>query len=130
MNTVATFSEPGSVVSVRGGIVDIRFENRVPPIHSLLRAGKEGEIVIEVLSQLDMHNVRGIALTPTQGLARAHAGHGYAGAAAGAGRQYNALAHVRCILAMPSTGCLRRQMCNGVPSTILSPPLARRSTQI
>jgi len=50
--------------------VDIRFENRVPPIHTLLRAGKEGEIVIEVLSQLDMHNVRGIALTPTQGLAR------------------------------------------------------------
>ncbi len=50
--------------------MDIRFENRVPPIHTLLRAGKKAEIVIEVLAQLDAHNVRGIALTPTQGLAR------------------------------------------------------------
>src|SRR6185437_6966338 len=70
MNTAAAFSESGSVVSVRGGIVDIRFENRVPPMHTLLRTGEEGKIVMEVLSQLDMHNVRGIALTPTQGLSR------------------------------------------------------------
>ena len=33
-------------------------------------AGKAGEIVIEILSQLDANHVRGIALTPTQGLAR------------------------------------------------------------
>ncbi|KIO48383.1 F0F1 ATP synthase subunit beta [Nitrosospira sp. NpAV] len=70
MNTATASPESGSVVSVRGGIVDIRFENRVPPIHSLLRTGKQGKIVIEVLSQLDRQNVRGIALTPTQGLAR------------------------------------------------------------
>jgi F0F1-type ATP synthase beta subunit len=38
-------------------------------IYSVLRAGRE-EIVIEVLAQLDAHRVRGIALTPTQGLAR------------------------------------------------------------
>ena len=31
---------------------------------------QEGEIAIEVLAQLDAHRVRGIALTPTQGLAR------------------------------------------------------------
>lgn len=70
MNTTPAFSELGSIVSVRGGIVDIRFETRVPPIYSLLRAGKDEKIVIEVLSQLDAHGVRGIALTPTQGLAR------------------------------------------------------------
>ena len=69
MSTTAVFSEFGSIVSVRGGIVDIRFE-RVPPVHTLLRAGKQKEIAIEVLSQLDGHHVRGIALTPTQGLAR------------------------------------------------------------
>src|SRR5579871_3063008 len=62
--------ELGSVISVRGGIVDVRFESHVPPIHSLLRAGSEEEIVLEVLSQLNMHTVRAIALTPTQGLAR------------------------------------------------------------
>lgn len=60
----------GVVVSVRGSVVDIRFEDYLPPIYSLLRTGQEGRIAIEVLSQLDTHRVRGIALTPTQGLAR------------------------------------------------------------
>jgi F-type H+-transporting ATPase subunit beta len=48
----------------------MRFENRLPPIYSLLHAGTDNLIAIEVLSQLDAHRVRGIALTPTQGLAR------------------------------------------------------------
>jgi F-type H+-transporting ATPase subunit beta len=63
-------SNPGVVVSVRGSVVDVRFENCLPPIYSLLHAGPERQIAIEVLSQLDRHRVRGIALTPTQGLAR------------------------------------------------------------
>src|ERR1700733_1480586 len=60
----------GVVTSVRGSVVDVRFEDRLPPIYSLLRSGKEGRISIEVLMQLDAHQVRGIALHPTQGLAR------------------------------------------------------------
>lgn len=60
----------GVVVSVRGSVVDIRFDEHLPPIYSVLRTGNEGRIVIEVWSQLDSHHVRGIALTPTQGLAR------------------------------------------------------------
>jgi len=36
----------------------------------VLRTGEERQIVIEVLAQRDAHHVRGIALTPTQGLAR------------------------------------------------------------
>lgn len=59
----------GTVHSVRGSVVDIRFEKDLPAIYSLLHA-KEGEIAIEVLAQLDAHRVRGIALTPTHGLAR------------------------------------------------------------
>jgi len=62
-------SNLGAVISVRGSVVDIRFNAHLPPIYSLLHA-KEGEIAIEVLAQLDAHRVRGIALTPTQGLAR------------------------------------------------------------
>ncbi len=42
----------------------------LPHINTVLRTGRGGEIVIEVLAQLDEHQVRGIALTPTQGLAR------------------------------------------------------------
>jgi len=60
----------GTIVSVRGSVVDVRFEGRLPPIYSLLRTGKEGRVAIEVLSQLDAHVVRGVALTPTEGLAR------------------------------------------------------------
>src|SRR5271167_3635424 len=60
----------GSVVSVRGSVVDVRFDEHLPPIYSVLRAGTDKEIVIEVLAQRDAHHVRGIALTPTQGLAR------------------------------------------------------------
>ena len=60
----------GVVAAVRGSVVDIRFDAVLPPIHTLLRAGDAGRVVIEVLAQRDEHHVRGIALTPTQGLAR------------------------------------------------------------
>ncbi|MGL1833617.1 F0F1 ATP synthase subunit beta [Rhodocyclaceae bacterium SMB388] len=60
----------GVVVAVRGSVVDVRFDAGLPAIHSLLRAGEQGQIAIEVLSQLDAQQVRCIALTPTQGLAR------------------------------------------------------------
>jgi len=65
-----TLPNIGDVVAVRGSVVDIRFVHRLPPINSLLRTGKDGAIVIEVQAQLDAQRVRGIALTPTQGLAR------------------------------------------------------------
>jgi F-type H+-transporting ATPase subunit beta len=60
----------GVVVSVRGSVVEMRFDHHLPPIYSLLRAGADRDIVIEALAQPDAHSVRGIALTPTQGLAR------------------------------------------------------------
>jgi F-type H+/Na+-transporting ATPase subunit beta len=60
----------GAIVSVRGSIVDIMFKEHLPPIYSLLRTGKDEKIAIEVLTQLDSHRVRGIALTPTEGLSR------------------------------------------------------------
>ena len=63
-------SNHGAVVSVRGSVVDVRFERHLPPIFSVLRAGAGREIVVEVMTQLDARRIRGIALTPTQGLAR------------------------------------------------------------
>ena len=60
----------GVVVAVRGGVVDVRFDQRLPPIYSVLHAEENDRVVIEVLSQLDALHVRGIALTTTQGLAR------------------------------------------------------------
>src|SRR6516162_11641734 len=61
----------GTVVAVRGSVVDVHFEDGLPHLDTLLRAGSHGEIAIEVLAQLSEHHIRGIALTPTQGLARA-----------------------------------------------------------
>jgi F-type H+-transporting ATPase subunit beta len=50
--------------------VDIRFDHQLPSIYSVLCTGEKQQIIIEVLAQNDSHHVRGIALTPTQGLAR------------------------------------------------------------
>ena len=60
----------GAVTAVRGSVVDVRFDSRLPFITSVLRAGANLQIVIEVSSQIDARHIRGMALTPTQGLAR------------------------------------------------------------
>ena len=70
MRSEAPSSNHGAVVAVRGSVVDVRFDRCLPPIFSVLRAGADREIVVEVMTQLDASRVRGIALTPTQGLAR------------------------------------------------------------
>ena len=70
MPTPAVSANVGEVVSVRGSVVDVRFGNTLPAIRTLLRAGDGDRVAIEVWAQLDAQHVRGIALTPTQGLAR------------------------------------------------------------
>lgn len=60
----------GSVVGVRGSVVDARFTDRLPELYHLLRAGEEGEVAVEVLSQESAEVVRGIALSPVRGIAR------------------------------------------------------------
>ena len=69
MDGKTSLSNVGTVVSVRGSVIDIHFNAHLPPIYELLHA-MEGKIAIEVLAQLNAHLVRGIALTATQGLAR------------------------------------------------------------
>jgi F-type H+-transporting ATPase subunit beta len=70
METKTSSPNLGAVASVRGSVVEVRFDGPLPPIYSVLHAGTENKIVIEVLAQSDARHVRGIALTPTQGLAR------------------------------------------------------------
>ncbi len=59
-------TNPGSCVNV----VDVPYNGHLPPIYSVLQTGDKQQIVIEVPAQRDAGHVRGIALTPTQGLAR------------------------------------------------------------
>lgn len=66
----AAAADLGSIVSVRGGVVDARFNHRLPPIFSVLHAGAEGKIIVEVMARLNATRVRCIALTPAEGLAR------------------------------------------------------------
>ena len=61
----------GQVVSVRGSVVDAEFGENMPPIHSLMWAGDNGDVAVEVADHLGAGLVRGIALTPTAGLGRA-----------------------------------------------------------
>jgi len=70
METKPRSPNSGVISAVRGSVVDVRFDGPLPPIDSVLRAGTKSEIIIEVLAQRDARHVRGIALTPTQGLAR------------------------------------------------------------
>jgi F-type H+-transporting ATPase subunit beta len=70
MDATAREHRPGLVAAVRGSVVDVQFDGRLPPIRTLLRAGDGGRIALEVLAQVDAERVRCIALTSTQGLAR------------------------------------------------------------
>jgi F-type H+/Na+-transporting ATPase subunit beta len=68
---VATLqANTGTVEAVRGSVVDACFPQHIPAIYHLLRAGDEERVAIEVVSHLDAHTVRGIALTSTRGLSR------------------------------------------------------------
>ncbi len=60
----------GTVEAVRGSVVDVSFLGHIPSLYHVLKAGAQGEVVIEVLLHLDAHTVRGIALTSTRGLSR------------------------------------------------------------
>jgi F-type H+-transporting ATPase subunit beta len=63
-------SDYGRVVSIRGSVIDVHFDEDLPSVFSVLHAGLDEKIVVEVMEQLTDHRVRGVALTPTQGLAR------------------------------------------------------------
>lgn len=60
----------GTIVAVRGSVIDIAFPEALPEIHNLLQILKQKQIVIEVVAYLTSEIIRGIALTSTQGIAR------------------------------------------------------------
>jgi F-type H+-transporting ATPase subunit beta len=69
MNVESEQVNQGKVLSVRSSVVDVHFPT-APSIRNVLKAGDEGQVIIEVFTQLDNNTIRGVALTPTQGLAR------------------------------------------------------------
>lgn len=60
----------GTIAAIKGTVIDARFEKDLPAIHTLLRCGKDRSVIIEVQTHINEKTVRGISLTPTQGLSR------------------------------------------------------------
>ncbi len=60
----------GSVVSVRGSVIDAYFSQKLPELYTQLQAGEDNSVAIEVVTHLNSHVVRAISLKPTAGLAR------------------------------------------------------------
>jgi F0F1-type ATP synthase beta subunit len=60
----------GEVLALRSSVVDVGFAHSLPELYTRLDVSGDPAIVLEVVSQLDAHTVRAIALTPTTGLAR------------------------------------------------------------
>jgi len=54
------------IAAVRGSVVDVSSDERLPPIYSVLRSGVDKQIVIEAPAQPDSRRVRGIALMPAK----------------------------------------------------------------
>ncbi|MEL7010768.1 MAG: F0F1 ATP synthase subunit beta [Cyanobacteria bacterium J06648_1] len=60
----------GTIISIRGSVVDVLFPNLLPEPRSLLKAGEDRRVALEVMTYLGSELVRTIALNPTQGLSR------------------------------------------------------------
>lgn len=72
MNDLHHMPDPnlGTVVSIKGSVVDAYFPDRLPPLHNVLETGDDSRVCVEVVSHVDSTTVRGIALTATRGLSR------------------------------------------------------------
>jgi len=71
-NSDETATGTGVVARVRGSVVDVRFENRIPALLEALTVRLDGdrEITLEVQQHLNEHLVRAIALAFTAGMQR------------------------------------------------------------
>ncbi len=63
-------SNKGVIQSVKGSVVDVRFENKLPALYNILQTGKDNDVSIEVLTLLNDTTVRCIALTPIRSVYR------------------------------------------------------------
>ncbi|MFP3903529.1 MAG: F0F1 ATP synthase subunit beta [Armatimonadota bacterium] len=60
----------GTVVQTRGSVIDALFPERLPAMYNQLTTGPDNNIIVEVLNHLNSHTVRGVSMTPTQGISR------------------------------------------------------------
>jgi len=58
----------GRMVSIEGGVVDVRFDAAAPPIGTALYAGSNDQMTIEIASLVDRQTARGLVLNPDESL--------------------------------------------------------------
>ncbi|KAI6654901.1 ATP synthase beta chain [Oopsacas minuta] len=78
--TVGT-GHPGQVIAVIGAVVDVQFDDVLPPILNALSVeGREPKLILEVAQHLGENTVRTIAMDGTEGLVRGNIVHDTGGA--------------------------------------------------
>lgn len=60
----------GYIKSIRGSVIEIVFEDKIPLLNNKLITGEKDEVILEVSSYVDNQTVKAIALTSTGGLSR------------------------------------------------------------
>ena len=59
----------GTIVGIRGSVVDVAFEGALPPVNRMLRSGRDGEVVIEVADLTGSGRVKGLVFSAQHNLA-------------------------------------------------------------
>ena len=60
----------GYITAIQGSVIDIRFNDKLPPVYNELRTGENRGLIAEVQAHLDGCTVRALAMGPTRGLFR------------------------------------------------------------
>jgi len=64
----------GRVVQVIGPVVDVEFDQNIPPIYQALHITSEGDMPIDVIAEVQQHlgenRVRCVSMQPTDGMVR------------------------------------------------------------
>ncbi|MBA3757553.1 F0F1 ATP synthase subunit beta [Candidatus Saccharibacteria bacterium] len=64
-------TKEGTIIQIVGVVIDVEFDNHLPPIYNALKIDRpDGILMFEVAQHLSRHTVRAIALGPTDGLVR------------------------------------------------------------
>ena len=59
----------GTIVAIRGSVIDVHFDGQLPGINHMLRSGLKGEVIIEVADLTGPHSVKGLVFNAQHGLA-------------------------------------------------------------
>ncbi len=60
----------GSVYAIKGSVIDVMFDNGLPPVNNCLLAGDSGYVTLEVIEHTGLKTAKCIAINPSRGLQR------------------------------------------------------------